>query len=362
LERAIPLAFESIVGQERARKIAEAWLRSNRIPHAILLCGPEGTGKRRFALELAKALLCQQGSELACNLCPSCRKISSNVHPDLHFMLPIAAKKGRRSIDPEAVRAAVQEYMNGNALGGQVNTSIEQVRQMQRDMSYAASEGGRKVAVLLDAERMHPAGANSLLKILEEPTPESIFILVSSVPERILPTVLSRCQRLALNPLNAHVVRRQLQEMNIEGHALELGVRLGGGSVERARQIAMGEWDDLRSKVEDFIEAGLAHQDEVFWQVVEELSGDRTIQDRFLQLIAFYLRDFFLLNYEKKGSETMVDRSAYFSQFSGALDGNHIERAMLEVDRAVEALSRNASFQLVMSDLWRCLRRAGRAA
>ena len=248
----------------------------------------------------------------------------------------MAAKKGRRSIDPEAVRAAVQEYMNGNALGGQVNTSIEQVRQMQRDMSYAASEGGRKVAVLLDAERMHPAGANSLLKILEEPTPESIFILVSSVPERILPTVLSRCQRLTLNPLNAHVVRRQLQEVNIEGHALELGVRLGGGSVERARQIAVGEWDDLRSKVEDFIEAGLAHQDEVFWQVVEQLSGDRTYVG--LQLIAFYLRDFFLLNYEKKGLRQWWTGVLTLIGSAG-LEGNHIERAMLEVDRAVEALS-----------------------
>ena len=362
MERASPLTFESVIGQERARNIAEAWLRSNRIPHAILLCGPAGTGKRRFALELARALLCQQESVLTCNACPSCRKVSSNVHPDLQFMLPMSVKKGRRSIDPEILRTAVQEYMDGNVLGSQVNISIEQLRQMQRDMSYAASQGGRKIAILLDAERMHPAGANSLLKILEEPSPDSIFILVSSVPERILPTVLSRCQRLTLNPLKADVVREQLQAMNIEGQALELGVRLGGGSVERARQIAVGEWDHLRAQVESFIEAGLAHRDEVFWQVVEELSGDRAIQDRFLQLSAFYLRDFFLLHHERKGRETMVDRSAYLGRLSEILNGDHIERAMLEIDRAAEALSRNASFQLVVSDLWRCLRRAGHVA
>lgn len=277
-------------------------------------------------------------------------------------MVPLGSKKGRRSVDPEAVRAAIRAYMSGDALGGQVNISIEQLRQMQREMSYATSEGGRKVALFLDAERMHPAGANSLLKILEEPSPDSIFILVSSVPERILPTVLSRCQRLVLNPLNAHVVRERLQEMNIKGEALELGVRLGRGSVQRARQVAMGEWDDLRGQVESFIEAGLAHRDEVFWNVVEELSGDRVTQDRFLQLSASYLRDFFLLFHQKKGCETMVDRSAYFDRLDGALDGDHIERAMLEVDRAAEALGRNASFQLVVSDLWRCLRRAGRAA
>ena len=96
-------------------------------------------------------------------------------------MLPMSVKKGRRSIDPEILRTAVQEYMDGNVLGSQVNISIEQLRQMQRDMSYAASQGGRKIAILLDAERMHPAGANSLLKVLEEPSPDSIFILVSKV-------------------------------------------------------------------------------------------------------------------------------------------------------------------------------------
>ena len=327
------------------------------------MCGTAGTGKRRFALELAKALLCQQKSVLACNACHSCRKVSNKVHPDLHFRLPILVKKGRHSINPEALRAAVQKYMDGNALGGQVNISKEeQLLSLQRDMSYAASEGGRKVAILLDAERMHPAGANSLLKILEEPSPDSIFILVSSFPERILPTVLSRCQRLAFNPLKADVVRDQLQKMNIKGQALELGVRLGAGSVERARQIAMGEWDDLRAQVENFIEAGLAHRDEVFWHVVEELSGDRAIQDRFLKLSAFYLRDFFLLNHEIKGRETMVDRSSYLGRLSGTLNGDHIERAMVELDRAAEALSRNASFQLVLSDLWRSLRRAGHIA
>ena len=78
----------------------------------------------------------------------------------------MSVKKGRRSINPEILRTAVQEYMDGNALGGQVNISKEeQLLSLQRDMSYAASEGERKVAILLGAERMHPAGANSLLKL-----------------------------------------------------------------------------------------------------------------------------------------------------------------------------------------------------
>jgi DNA polymerase-3 subunit delta' len=356
------LAFESVVGQERAQTIAEAWLRSGRIPHAILLCGPEGTGKRRFALAFARAALCRESADAACGSCSSCRRVDGHIHPDLHFLLPLESKRGRKSSDPEAVRSAVRDYLDGGTLGGQNNIPIEQLRQMQRDMSYASSEGGRKIAVICAADRMHPAGANSLLKILEEPSPETLFILVSSVPERILPTVLSRCQRLVMQPLSAQTLRAQLQAMNIAGPALELGVRLGGGSIERARQVAMGEWDELRDQVENFISAGLGRRDEVYWDIVEELSGDRAAQEQFLLVSALYLRDFFLLHHELDRCETMVDRRAYFEQFAGCLDEFHIERAMLEVDRASEALSRNASFQLILSDVWRCLRHAGRAA
>lgn len=356
------MAFESVVGQERARAIAEAWLRSGRIPHAILLCGPEGAGKRQFALALAGSLLCAEQGDVACGSCPSCRKAASGSHPDLHFLLPLRAKRGRKSLDPQEVRAAAQDYLSGGELGGQANIAIEQLRQMQRDMSYAPSEGGRKVAVIFAAERMHPAGANSLLKILEEPLADSLLILVSSAPERMLPTVLSRCQRLALRPLSAQVVRAELEAMRVTGPALELGVRLGGGSVQRARAVATGAWDEIRERVEQFIEAGLRCEDEVYWNTVEELAGDRSQQEQFLQLCALYLRDFFLIHHARDGLAVMVDRSAYCTQVGTALRGDHIERAMLEIERAAEALERNAGLQLVLSDLWRCLRRAGRAA
>lgn len=356
------MAFESVVGQERARAIAEAWLRSGRIPHAILLCGPEGVGKRQFALALAGALLCAEQGMLACGACPSCRQMAGGSHPDLHFLLPLRAKRGRKSLDPQEIRAAAQDYLSGGELGGQTNIAIEQLRQMQRDMSYAPSAGGRKVAVIFAAERMHPAGANSLLKILEEPLADSLLILVSSAPERMLPTVLSRCQRLALRPLSAQVVRAELEAMRVTGPALELGVRLGGGSVQRARAAATGAWDETRDRVEQFIEAGLRCEDAVYWDTVEELAGDRPLQDQFLELCALYLRDVFLLHHARDGAGTMVDRSAYCARVGNALDGDSIERAMLEIDRAAEAMERNASLQLVLSDLWRCLRRAGRAA
>ncbi len=356
------MAFKSVVGQERAQAIAEAWLRSNRVPSTILLCGPGGAGKRLFAIELAKALLCREASIASCGVCPSCRKVDILAHPDLYLLLPLPPKRGRKELSIEDVREATAAYVHGGSIGGQTNIAIEQLRQMQREMGYAASESGRKVTVVFEAERMHPAGANSLLKVLEEPSAHSIFILVSSAPERMLPTVLSRCQRLALRSLSADVLRLCLVDLGIVGDRLELAVRLGRGSLERARQVAAGEWDELREMVEDFILAGVKCDDEVYWNTVEELAGDRSQQEFFLEMSALYLRDIYLLHYQGEGGIIMVDRHSFFSALDGALGAPFVERAMLEIDQAAEALSRNANFQLVLTDIWRCFRRAGQAA
>ena len=117
----------------------------------------------------------------------------------------------------------------------------------QEPVNWAApTESPRKVGLILAAERMHPAGANSLLKILEEPPPRVVFLLVSAAPERLLPTVLSRCQRLALGVLGEGDLRRALMDEDVVGERLELAMRMGAGSLERAREVAAGDYDETR--------------------------------------------------------------------------------------------------------------------
>ncbi|MEE3258061.1 MAG: hypothetical protein VX293_02510, partial [Candidatus Latescibacterota bacterium] len=98
-------------GRDRASAVAAAWLESGRIPHAILICGAEGTGKRRFALELAKAVLCSEDSSCSCDDCLTCRKVDSLQHPDLHTAMPLPPRRGKREAPSDVLREAVVEYV-----------------------------------------------------------------------------------------------------------------------------------------------------------------------------------------------------------------------------------------------------------
>lgn len=346
--------------RDRAGAVAAAWLASGRIPHAVLICGAEGTGKRHFALAWAKALLCVGSGSAACNRCPSCRKVSSFIHPDLHATLPLPPRRGKQQLSPADVRESVMEYVHGEsaALPGNANIAVEHLRQLQRELAFSPTESPRKVGLIFAAERMHSAGANSLLKLLEEPPARAVVVLVSAAPERLLPTVLSRCQRMILRSLDAATLRAQLEQEGVAEERLELAVRMGAGSLQQAKEVAAGAFDGTRQLVESFLTAGSLEQDEGYWRVLEDLGGDRGQLERFLQVCGLYLRDLFLLAHGRDESIVQVDRRPYLEDLLEKIDP---ARAALEIDRAAATLGHNANPQLVLTDLWRSLRQGGTA-
>ena len=352
--------FSELARRDRAGAVAAAWLESGRIPHAVLICGAEGTGKRHFALAWAQALLCTDSGPFACNRCLSCRKVLSLVHPDLHTTVPLAPRRGKQKSAPADLRESAVEYVHsaGPALPSNANIAVEHLRQLQKELAFAPTESPRKVGLIFAAERMQPAGANSLLKLLEEPPARAIVALVSAAPERLLPTVLSRCQRMILSPLDAATLRMQLEQEGVSGERLELAVRMGAGSLQQAKEVADGAFEGTRQLVESFLSGGLEQQDGVYWSVLEELGGDRGQLERFLQVCGLYLRDLFLLAHGCDAAIVQVDRRPYLENLLEKIDA---ARAALEIDRAAETLGHNASPQLVLTDLWRVLRRGGSA-
>jgi DNA polymerase-3 subunit delta' len=162
---AVPLPWQREVWQ-RLQRLRDA----DQLPHALLLAGPEGVGKRRFAMALGASLLCQALSNgLACGRCRGCLLMAAGTHPDWSWLAP---------------------EERGKAI------KIDQVRDLVESMAQTAQQGGRKLAVLAPAEAMNRNAANALLKTLEEPSGRALLLLISDSPARLLPTIRSRCQRL----------------------------------------------------------------------------------------------------------------------------------------------------------------------
>lgn len=163
----------------------------SRLPHAMLLHGRNGIGKLDFAMALAQSLLCESGTVngLACGTCASCGYFSQNNHPDFRLLAPEQDLPG----DETETLIAV------NKVGKKTQISISQVRELADFVGLTSHRsGGRKIVVIHPAEALNPASANALLKVLEEPPPEVAFILVTHNPQRLLPTILSRCHKIEM--------------------------------------------------------------------------------------------------------------------------------------------------------------------
>jgi DNA polymerase-3 subunit delta' len=161
----------------------------DRMPHAILLHGPMGVGKLDFAVELARWALCQQpGGEGACGVCDACNWFDQGNHPDFRRVEPVAA---------EADDADTAPAKKAPKKGSRV-IKVEAIREITEFLSLTAHRGGWRVALIHPAEFMNPAAANALLKTLEEPPARVLLLLVSHQPGRLLPTVISRCRKVAV--------------------------------------------------------------------------------------------------------------------------------------------------------------------
>jgi DNA polymerase-3 subunit delta' len=179
--------MRDVAGHRHAQAVLERAVSSGQARHAYLLTGPESIGKTTLALAFAQLLECPRrapsGTE-PCGECPGCRKVAHGTHPDVALVAP---PQGKRTLD------------------------VETVREVLRAASLAPSEGAWRVFVIPEAERMLLPAANALLKTLEEPPPGVVLLLTCAAPDLLLPTIVSRCQLVPLQPLSAPEVAEALE-------------------------------------------------------------------------------------------------------------------------------------------------------
>lgn len=188
-------------------------LRAGRLPHAILLAGPAGLGKVQFAAYLVGTLLCQTGAAAGrpCGQCRSCLLFAAHNHPDLRLVRPL--EEGKKIV-------------------------VDQIREISHYLAQTAQFGGYKAVIIAPAELMNINAANSLLKTLEEPSGNTVLILVSAQPGRLPATILSRCQQLAFTPPNAEEGRHWLADRTGGDTDLDLLLTLAEGAPLRALEMA----------------------------------------------------------------------------------------------------------------------------
>jgi DNA polymerase-3 subunit delta' len=205
-----------------------------RLPHALLLHGPAGVGKLQLAERFAQLLLCEaagQGSE-PCGACPSCRWFLGGNHPDLRYVEPEAF--GRYADREEELDAE-----GGKTAKPSIEIKIEQVRALATFVNVGSHRAGRRIIIVHPAEAMNAATANALLKNLEEPPGEAMFILVSHSPARLLPTIRSRCVAQPVPRPARAAAEAWLTAQGASEPARWLAY--AGGAPRRALEIATGE-------------------------------------------------------------------------------------------------------------------------
>lgn len=230
--------FSDILGQEKAVSYLQKLVREDRVPGAMLFCGPEGIGKRKAALEFAKALNCEdyfsrQNGE-ACGACANCLAIEKGTHPDITIVdfVSQAHLEMKQDGDEEEFEKIVAK---------QQNISIESVRDAATKAQQKAVGGGWKVIIIDHAQTLQygkGAAGNALLKFIEEPPAKTVWILITSKRALMLGTILSRCQLLPFAPLSTAQVEQLLKVHAAELENPSRAAAYSGGSVTGALQAA----------------------------------------------------------------------------------------------------------------------------
>jgi DNA polymerase-3 subunit delta' len=262
------LSFDDIAGHDRPATILKRALANKTLAHAYLFSGGEGIGKKMTALALAAAVNCRNPvSSGGCGECPSCRKVAALTHPDVHIL----------AADGDEIK-------------------IDQVRQTQADLALKPFEGAKKILIVDGAESMNPSSANAFLKTLEEPPGETLIVLVSPLPQSLLPTIRSRCQEIRFLPLPRPILAQALmRKRNLSEEDAWFLAAIAQGSLGRGLAMDVEQEKAVREELV-VLWSGLGRMNaaEVLAQA-EVLSKDRERLERLLDIGVEWLRDAIVL-------------------------------------------------------------------
>ncbi len=317
------MSFNDIVGQERPIEILSRAVEQERVAQAYLFLGMEGIGKRLTAYNLTKALNCQGERSkpyLSCDRCLSCLKIEHGNHLDVQVV------GGTREL-----------------------IKIDQIRQLQRGLYYKPFEGRKKVVIIDGAENLVRAAANALLKTLEEPPPETVIILIATSLSLLLPTIISRCQKIRFQPLSIESLRKVVSKaLPLQEEAVQLLALLSGGSPGRALQLTTDSILEARRELLQRVEQLNSHNAEELFQLSKKLTDDKDGLEGSLELLKVFFRDVLVFREKATNKVANLDLLPSIERLSNKLSSAEIVSKIEAINEAHSALRQNANRQLAV--------------
>jgi DNA polymerase-3 subunit gamma/tau len=325
-----PQNFSEVVGQDHITDILKNAIATNKIAHAYLFCGPKGSGKTTIARLLAKAINCEdKSSSEPCNKCSACKDIMDN-----------------RAMDIVEIDAASHR-------------GIDEIRELRDNVHFAPSKFKYKVFILDESHQLTPGAANAFLKILEEAPSHVIFILATTEPQKMIPTIISRCQRFDFRKISVLEITKKLEKIvkkekgKVEKEVLSVIASLAGGSMRDAEStlsqvLSFAPKDGAirkedvksflgiveREVVGDFIDALLQDKAVEALDLLEKVLSQGTSPENFYSNLIYYLREMMVLKIiSQKTSDTKSLTSSLLVKFT--------EEEVERIKKQVEPLSTN---------------------
>jgi DNA polymerase-3 subunit delta' len=307
--------FETLIGNDDTKLLLQRLAANNRLPQSMLFSGPDGVGKKLFAFDLARRMLCKNGG---CGTCPVCTRIGI-------FDIP----KPEKGEDYDVVFLSDHPDV-GMVLPYKRNLRVGAIRELEREAHFRPFEADKRIFIINDADKMNDSSANALLKTLEEPPATTYLILITARPDALLQTIRSRCQNVRFAPVGVRAIEDLLiSSGKFPREDAALAARVSGGSVGKALTLDIDWFKQTRYTMVEVVEAALAAGNISSMLQLSEQMNDAKNKERYedtIVVLESLIRDIFALS-KGTGRDSIAnsDISDKLMELSSNTDARRLE-------------------------------------
>ena len=367
------MRFEEIVGHATLKQKLIDTIQKNRVSHSQLFYGPEGNGGLLLAIAYAQYLLCEKPSTAdSCGMCTACRQVQSFGYPDLHYIYPVASvgkSSGSKPASTDFLKPWKELIQTDSYFGiyrwletlgiqnKQAQIGVHESTSMLKKLQLKSYSGKHKILILWMPERMNISASNKLLKLLEEPPKQTLFLLVSQDPDALLKTITSRCQKVFIPKYNEIETFQFLEkEEQLDAGPAKVIARLSNGNLAQARRLAerAETYKDYAVLFSQWVRSCFKADVKHIIEWAEECGRfEREKIKDFLSFCGQTFRDSLNIHYKTLEDHNQIFQEVNFelSNFAPYVHSTNAPHIVEAIDTAAYDIGRNANPKIVLTDL-----------